>query len=65
MTVTSLYIADREQAEMRYWEISKEMSSLYFWLDVFCQFEARVSESDQCLVHNVHCTRGGAGGGRG
>ncbi len=30
-----------------YFEISKEMSSLYFGLDVFCQCEAREQESDQ------------------
>ncbi len=29
---------------MRYSEISKEMSSLYFGLDAFCQLEARVPE---------------------
>ncbi len=29
---------------MRYCEISKEMSLLYFVLGVFCQFEARVPE---------------------
>ncbi len=32
--------------EVRYCEISKEMS-LYFGLDVFCQFESRVPEFDQ------------------
>ncbi len=30
--------------EMRHYEISKEMSSLYFGLDVFCLFETRVPE---------------------
>jgi hypothetical protein len=30
--------------EMRYCEISKEMSPLYFELDVFCLFEAVVPE---------------------
>jgi hypothetical protein len=39
---------------MRYCEISKEMSSLHFGLDVFCQFEARVPEFD--AVYSVHCT---------
>ncbi len=39
---------------MTYCEISKEMSSLYFGLDVCCQFEARVPESDQCSVYSVH-----------
>ncbi len=32
--------------EMRYCEISKEMSSLYFGLAVFCLFEARAPEFD-------------------
>jgi hypothetical protein len=31
--------------EMSYCEISKEMSSLYIGLDVFCQFEAGVPET--------------------
>jgi hypothetical protein len=31
------------------------MSSLYFGLDVFCQFEARVPEFD--AVYSVHCTQ--------
>jgi hypothetical protein len=35
---------------MRYYEISKEMSSLYLGPDVFCQFEARVPEFDTVLV---------------
>jgi hypothetical protein len=47
------------RAEMRYYEISKEMSSLYFGLAVFCLFEARVPEFDiqtappfsVCTVH--------------
>jgi hypothetical protein len=38
---------------------SKEMSSLYFGLDVFCQFEARVPEFD--AVFSVHYTRGREG----
>ncbi len=46
---------------MRYCEISKEMTSLYFGLDVFCQFEARVPEFD--AVFNVQCTLYGGGGG--
>jgi hypothetical protein len=29
---------------MRYRQISKEMSSLFFGLDVVCQFKARVAE---------------------
>jgi hypothetical protein len=37
---------DNCSPEMRYNEISKEMSSLFFGLDVFCQFEARVPEFD-------------------
>jgi hypothetical protein len=31
---------------MRYCQRSEKMSSLYFGLDVFCQFEARVPEFD-------------------
>jgi hypothetical protein len=31
---------------MSYWKISKEMSSLYFGLALFCLFEARVPEFD-------------------
>ncbi len=46
---------------MRYCEISKDMSSLYFGLDVFCQFEARVPEFD--AVFCVQCTLYRAGGG--
>ncbi len=41
-------------SEMRYCEIGKEMSSLYFGLDVFGQFEARVPEFD--AVFSVQCT---------
>ncbi len=37
------------------------MSSLYFRLDVFYQFEARVPEFD--AVFSVHCTLYGGGGG--
>jgi hypothetical protein len=33
--------------EMRHCDISKEMSSLYFGLAIFCLFEARVSEFDK------------------
>jgi hypothetical protein len=50
-------------AEMRYCEISKEMSSLYFGLAIFCLFEARVSEFDTqpppppCTVHCTHGVR--------
>ncbi len=49
--------------EMRYREISKEMSSLNFGLHVFCQFEARVPEFDTqplprkscgCTVYTQH-----------
>ncbi len=32
---------------MRYCEISKEMSSLFFGLAVFCPFEARLPEFDK------------------
>ncbi len=35
-------------SEMRYCEVSEEMSSLYFGLAVFCLFEGRVPE----LTHN-------------
>ncbi len=42
---------------MRYSEIGKEMSSLYFGLVVFCLFEARVSKFDmQPPPFRVHCT---------
>jgi hypothetical protein len=48
---------------MRYSEISKEMSSLYFGLAVFCLFEARVPEVDtqsvllnSCGLYSGHCT---------
>jgi hypothetical protein len=43
---------------MWYCEISKEMSSLYFRLDVFCQSKAGVPEFDHCSVYSVHCTGG-------
>ncbi len=39
---------------MRYCEIRKEMSSLYFALDIFFQFEAKVPEYD--AMYTVHCT---------
>jgi hypothetical protein len=46
---------------MRYCEISKEMSLLYFGLAVFCLFEARVPEFDRqplpptsCGLYSVH-----------
>jgi hypothetical protein len=42
------------RSEMRYREINKEMSSLYFGLDVFCQFDAKVPELD--AVFSVECT---------
>ncbi len=50
-------------SEMRYSEISIEMSSLYFGLAVFCLFEARVPKLTRnpypptavdCTVYNVH-----------
>jgi hypothetical protein len=42
-------------------EISEEISLLYFGLDAFCQFEARVPIFDavfsvQCTVYSVQCT---------
>ncbi len=41
---------------MRFCEISKEMSSLYFRLAVLCLFEARVPECDkQTPAHPVQC----------
>jgi hypothetical protein len=46
--------------EMRYCEISKEMSSLYCGLDVFCQFEARAPEFE--AVYSVQCTLYGGEG---
>jgi hypothetical protein len=36
--------------ELIYYQISKEKSSLYFGLDVFCIFEARVLEF--CMINN-------------
>jgi hypothetical protein len=45
---------------MRYCEISKKMLSVYFGLNIFCQFEARVPEFD--AVFSVHCTGGGGMG---
>jgi hypothetical protein len=46
-----------------YCEISKEMSSLYFALDVLCQFEATCRVESQnltlCSVYNANCTGGG------
>ncbi len=38
-------ISQGQTAERGYSEISKEMSSLYFGLDVFCKFEVRVPET--------------------
>ncbi len=47
-------------SEMRYCEIGKEMSSLYFGRDVFGQFEARVPEFDAVFsVLTVHTVQGG------
>jgi hypothetical protein len=50
-------------AGMRSCEIGKEMSSLYFGLDVFCLLEARVPELDtqplptnNCGLYSVHST---------
>jgi hypothetical protein len=50
------------KSEMRYCEISKEMSSLYFGLAVFCLFEPRVPEfytqplpPSSCGLKSVHC----------
>jgi hypothetical protein len=45
--------------EMRSCEISKEMSSLYFGLDIVCHFEARVTEFDVCVQYTVYTARGG------
>ncbi len=51
-------------SEMRYCEISKEMSSFYFGVSVFCLFEARVPEFDtqpllpnSCGLYIVHCVK--------
>jgi hypothetical protein len=49
---------------MRYCEISKEMSSLYFGLAVFCLFGTQVVEffchaalpPNSCGLYSVHCT---------
>jgi hypothetical protein len=40
--------------EIRYCKISKEMSSLYFGLDVFCQFKARAPEFNAVLSVECH-----------
>ncbi len=48
--------------EMRYCEFSKEMSSLYCGLDVFCQFYASIPFD---ALFSVHCTLRGGEGGRG
>jgi hypothetical protein len=50
---------------MRYREISKEMSSLYFGLDVFCQFESKVPEFDAVLgvLYTLQSTTDEGGGG--
>ncbi len=48
-----VYLTQESSPEMRYCEISKAMSSLYFGLDVFCQCEARVPEFD--AVFRVQC----------
>jgi hypothetical protein len=51
---------------MRYCEISKDLSSLYFRLAVFCLFEAQVPEFDtqppspltlQCTLYIEHCVK--------
>ncbi len=46
----------RLEAEMRDCEISKEMSSLYFKLAVFCLFKARVLDKQPLPPTNVDCT---------
>jgi hypothetical protein len=49
--------------DMRYCEISKQMSSLYFGLAVFCLFEARVPEFDiprptvEYTLYTEHCVK--------
>jgi hypothetical protein len=57
------YLRKGVEAEIRYSEIRKEMSSLYFGLDVCCQFEAIVLEFDavfsvQCTLYTVQRGRG-------
>ncbi len=49
---------------MRYREIGKEMSSLFFRLSVLCLFEARVPEFDKvpllpdsCGLYTEHCIK--------
>jgi hypothetical protein len=44
---------DRINPEMIYCRISKEMSSLYFGLHVFCLFEARAAEFDVVYTYTV------------
>jgi hypothetical protein len=46
---------------MRYCKISKEISSLFFGLDVFCQFEGRSQNLTQFSVYSVHNIKGGRG----
>ncbi len=49
---------------MRYCQISKEMSSMYFGLAVFCLLEARAPEfvmqplppPHSCGLYTIHCT---------
>jgi hypothetical protein len=45
----------KTRAEMRYFDISKEMSSLYFGLALFCLFEARVLEFDTLPLPPTSC----------
>jgi hypothetical protein len=48
------YIQRPDQRRSMYFWISKEMSSLYFGLDVFCLFEAGVPEFE--AVFSIHRT---------
>jgi hypothetical protein len=57
-----------KQPEMRYCEICKNMSLLYFGFDLLCQFEARVPEFDaelsvQCALYSPQLFGGGGGAG--
>ncbi len=44
---------------MRYCEISKQMSPLYFGLAVFCLFEARILEFNTNTLYTEHYVKFG------
>jgi hypothetical protein len=59
--LTNMPLLQAPWSEMRYAVINKETSLLYFRLDVFYQFEARVPKFDTVL--SVVCTLQGERGG--